>query len=227
VANAPPIIVAHRGLHGELPENSLAAMVAAWDAGILWCECDVHLSRDGAAVVIHDETLDRTTTGHGPVGEFSLKQLRELRLRDRNGKPTSHRIPTLNELLEVAGPERRLLVETKQRLGEKIFEIARQVQRKNGMLHSFHREDMLHASCATDGGCAIALLADDFDELPADFSGAIHIKHESFRAQDVHKRVGVWTVNDLGQIQRMIEANVTMLITDYPVEAMRLVKARI
>src|SRR5271156_5650201 len=91
VANAPPIIVAHRGLHGELPENSLAAMVAAWDAGILWCECDVHLSRDGEAIVIHDETLDRTTTGQGPVGEFSLKQLEELRLRDRTGKPTSHR----------------------------------------------------------------------------------------------------------------------------------------
>ena len=222
----PPIIVAHRGLHGVLPENSLAAMTAAWDAGILWCECDVQISLDGVPIVIHDETLERTTTGRGRVAELRLDQLGDLRLRDGGGNPTSHKLPALEELLALAGPARRLLVETKQPMGERICEIARLVQRKNGMLHSFHREDMLCASRATDGKCPIALLADDFGELPGDFPGAIHIKHESFRAQDVYKNVGVWTVNELGHMERLLGSNITMLITDFPLEAMRILGSR-
>jgi glycerophosphoryl diester phosphodiesterase len=223
----PPIIVAHRGLHGALPENSLAAMTAAWDAGILWCECDVQVSSDGVPIVIHDETLDRTTTGRGRAADLRLDQLDDLRLRDAEGNPTSHRIPTLEKLLALAGPTRRLLVETKQPMGEKIHEIARLVHRKNGMLHSFHREDMLCASRATDGACPIALLADDFHELPSDFPGAVHIRHESFRPQDVHKNVGVWTVNELGHMERLLGSNITMLITDFPLEAMRILGSRL
>jgi glycerophosphoryl diester phosphodiesterase len=202
-------------------------MLAAWDAGILWCECDVQISSDGIPIVIHDETLERTTTGRGAVAHFSAKHLQDLRLLDRDGKPTSHKIPTLDELLDLAAADRRLLVETKQPLGEKIYDIARLVHRKNGMLHSFHLDDMLCARKATQDGCPVALLADDFHELPTDFPGAIHIKHESFRPQEVHKYVGVWTVNELGHIERMIEANVTMLITDHPLEAMRLLKSRV
>ncbi len=201
-------------------------MTAAWDAGILWCECDVQISSDGVPIVIHDETLDRTTTGSGWVADFALERLGGLRLRDRDGNPTSHKLPILEELLALAGPARRLLVETKQPMGERIHEIARLVYRKNGMLHSFHREDMLCASRATEGKCPIALLADDFDELPGDFPGAIHIRHESFKPQDVHKSVGVWTVNELGHIERLLGSNITMLITDHPLEAMRIVSSR-
>jgi glycerophosphoryl diester phosphodiesterase len=56
-----PIVVAHRGLHDEHPENSLRAFLAAWEAGVEWCECDVRGSREHEPFVIHDETLERTT----------------------------------------------------------------------------------------------------------------------------------------------------------------------
>ena len=64
-----PTIVAHRGLHRQDPENSLAAAVAALRAGFEWIECDVWPSADGVPVLIHDETLDRTTTATGRVGD--------------------------------------------------------------------------------------------------------------------------------------------------------------
>src|SRR5579872_112936 len=137
-----PRIVAHRGLHDKLPENSLAAMCAAWDAHIDWCECDVHLSSDGVPVVIHDDTLDRTTNGIGNVADYLATELQQLRLKDAAGNVTDHRLPLLDELLEKCGPARYLLVETKPLLGNRIIPLAVKVRLKDGMLQSFHQGDM-------------------------------------------------------------------------------------
>ena len=68
----PPWIIAHRGYKKKYPENTLAAFKAAMDAGVPMIELDVMLSRDRKLVVIHDETLERTTNGQGAVAEFSL-----------------------------------------------------------------------------------------------------------------------------------------------------------
>src|SRR5690242_5942993 len=95
-----PIIVAHRGLHHEHPENSLEAFDAAWAAGFEWCECDVRGSADDVPFVIHDETLDRTTRGRGRIDAASSEQLSRL-------------IPTFQELIEATPPSGRLLVEIK------------------------------------------------------------------------------------------------------------------
>src|SRR6476661_2308744 len=73
-----PTIVAHRGLHDKHVENTLAAFKAGWEAGIEWCECDVHFSSDGVAVVIHDDTVDRTTSGTGFVANLNAKQLKKM-----------------------------------------------------------------------------------------------------------------------------------------------------
>ncbi len=73
-----PFIWAHRGASGRAPENTLAAFAAAESDGADGIELDVHLSRDGVPVVIHDETLDRTTDGQGPVGRHSLAELQRL-----------------------------------------------------------------------------------------------------------------------------------------------------
>ncbi len=73
-----PRLFAHRGASGEAPENTLTAFQRATALGIVYIELDVHLSRDGHVVVIHDETLERTTNGHGLVREHSLAELQEL-----------------------------------------------------------------------------------------------------------------------------------------------------
>src|SRR5919202_5121590 len=89
-------VVGHRGAMGHCPENTLASFERGLELGADWIELDVHLSRDGALVVIHDETLDRTTNGSGLVKDHTLAQLERL---DAGG---GQRIPTLDEILEWA-----------------------------------------------------------------------------------------------------------------------------
>lgn len=74
---AKPRLFAHRGASGEAPENTLAAFRRAVALGIEYIELDVHLSRDGHVVVIHDATLERTTNGSGTVREQTLAQLQQ------------------------------------------------------------------------------------------------------------------------------------------------------
>ena len=70
--------IAHRGASGTFPENTLSAFRAAIDARADMCELDVQLTRDGAVVVIHDETVDRTTDGQGEIAELTLEELKRL-----------------------------------------------------------------------------------------------------------------------------------------------------
>ena len=91
-------IIAHRGLSGIYPENTMLAFRKAIEAGCDGIELDVHLSKDGELVVIHDEKVDRTTDGRGAVKDFTLQELRAL---DASGKYTGRfgiqPIPTLRE----------------------------------------------------------------------------------------------------------------------------------
>ncbi len=86
-------VVGHRGAMGYCPENTLASFERGLELGSDWIELDVHLSRDGEVVVIHDETLDRTTNGHGYIKDHTLAELRTLDAGD------GQQIPTLNEVL--------------------------------------------------------------------------------------------------------------------------------
>lgn len=105
------IVVAHRGCHnpaprhgrGSTPENSLTALDQCIAIGVDVMETDVRRSRDGYLVMIHDDTVDRTTDGHGRVADLTLAQLRALRLRENEGgaatASTDQRIVTLDEML--------------------------------------------------------------------------------------------------------------------------------
>lgn len=98
-------ISAHRGVSGPgQPENSVAAIEATGRAipGAI-VELDVALTRDGALVLMHDETLDRTTTGRGRVAELTLAEVRRARLKDERGRATDAPPPTLAEALDAAG----------------------------------------------------------------------------------------------------------------------------
>src|SRR6266700_3376300 len=95
-----PILIAHRGGSLEAPENTLAAFGHAIKLGIRYVELDVHLTRDGALAVIHDESVDRTTDGHGLVQDHSLAELKQLDAGAWfNPAYAGERIPTLDEVL--------------------------------------------------------------------------------------------------------------------------------
>ena len=89
-------VVGHRGAMGYCPENTLVSFERGLELGADWIELDVHLSKDGALIVIHDETLERTTNGHGFVRDYTLAQLREL------DAGQGQRIPILRDVLDWA-----------------------------------------------------------------------------------------------------------------------------
>ena len=99
---AGPLIAAHRGGAGLWPENSLLAFRNAIALGVDALEFDLHLTRDGEVIVIHDPTLDRTTTASGRVRDRTLAEIRSARLKTRDGDATAERVPTLAEVLDLA-----------------------------------------------------------------------------------------------------------------------------
>ena len=102
-----PIVVAHRGLAGHAPENTLASYSAALDLG-LGLEIDLALTRDGEIVNIHDGRLDRTTSGSGPVGETPLAAIRPLDAGSWfHPSFADQRVPTLRETLGLVQLRRR------------------------------------------------------------------------------------------------------------------------
>lgn len=95
-----PPVIGHRGARNHAPENTLAGLRVAASQGVRWVEVDVKLTRDGVPILIHDEDLDRTTDGHGPVMEQDLAAIRRLDAGGWFGPAfRGERIPTLEEAL--------------------------------------------------------------------------------------------------------------------------------
>lgn len=108
-------IIGHRGYSAKYPENTLMAFQAAMDAGADMIEFDVLLSKDMIPVIIHDETLNRTTNGKGKVSDFSLNELKKLNAGQ------DQTIPTLEEVLALTKGKISLHVEIKtEAVSEKI-----------------------------------------------------------------------------------------------------------
>lgn len=130
---------AHRGASAEAPENTLAAFSRAIDAGADGVEFDVHLSADGVPVVIHDDTLERTTDGVGPVAAWTLAGLRELDAGSWFAPEfAGEALPTLEEALHLLVGRLRLNLEVKEpRAGMAVREILQAFPRADAVLSSF------------------------------------------------------------------------------------------
>ena len=119
---ATPIVIGHRGCAGEMPENTLAGFERGLADGVAILETDLHLTRDGEPVLIHDDVVDRCTEGSGRVADFDLADLRKLdagyRFSPDGGRSHPHRdhglqIPTLSEALRTF-PGARFNLELKE-----------------------------------------------------------------------------------------------------------------
>ena len=109
-----PILIGHRGYPAKFPENTLAAFEGAIQAGCDMIELDVTLTRDRRVVVIHDDTLDRTTTGKGPVRSHTLEEIKALDAGSWfNPRFATERVPQLSEVLELTAGRCMLNIEIK------------------------------------------------------------------------------------------------------------------
>ena len=94
-------VAMHRGDWRNFPENSKGAILSAIRLGADIVELDVQRTKDGRFVLNHDATLNRTTTGKGNVSDFTLEELKKLKLKDQKGRPTEYSLLTLEEALDI------------------------------------------------------------------------------------------------------------------------------
>lgn len=123
--NKEIMVVAHRGDWRNFPENSLQAIKNCIDMGVDMVEIDVRETKDGALVLMHDETIDRTTNGTGKVSEWTLDALKKLSLVDGLNVETNHKIPTLEEALLVAKGRILVNLDKSYDIFDKCFAVAK------------------------------------------------------------------------------------------------------
>ncbi len=134
-----PVAIAHRGGSKLRPENTVAAFDHAVSLGVAGCECDVHLSRDGEVVVIHDPLLDRTTNARGPVAALTARELAAVdagfHFDDAGGFPFRDRgfgVPRLADLLD-RYPQLPWIIELKGERPEIVAPVLRILRDANAM----------------------------------------------------------------------------------------------
>ena len=126
--NKEIMVVAHRGDWRNAPENSLQAIQNCIDMGVDMVEIDVRETKDGKLVLMHDETIDRTTTGKGLVKDWTLDSLMMLQLRDGIGHSTPHKIATLEEALALCKDKILVNLDKSYSIFDKCFEVAKKTQ---------------------------------------------------------------------------------------------------
>lgn len=136
-------VFAHRGASQYAPENTLEAFRLAMEQGAEGIELDVHLSADGELVVIHDETLERTTNGTGLVKEHTLAQLQALRADNHMEEFEAAHIPTLRQVLELVRPgDMQVNIELKtgilwyEGIEEKTLELVKELGMQDRVVYS-------------------------------------------------------------------------------------------
>lgn len=121
--NSHVFVVAHRGDWRNTPENSLQAVLNCIDMGVDMVEIDLKMSKDSVLVLMHDKTIDRTTTGKGYPHEYTLEELKKLKLRNGAGHTTRHTIPTLEEVMIAANGKILVNIDKGYEYFQKVYEI--------------------------------------------------------------------------------------------------------
>jgi len=125
-------VIAHRGDHTIVPENTLAAYRHAIAAGVDYVEVDLRTTMDGRLMVMHDETVDRTTNGKGRVRDLTYKQIRALKVTDKKNPGNAiHQVPTLEEVLNVCKGRINIYLDFKDANVRKVYDLLK----RTGMLH--------------------------------------------------------------------------------------------
>lgn len=119
------MIFAHRGDWRMAPENSLKAFQNCIDEGLDGIEVDVQLTKDSILVVMHDQTLERTTTGKGKVSDYTYAELQDLYLKSPIGVVTRQKIPTFEDVLKLAKGRILIQVDKWTKVKEHVIELAK------------------------------------------------------------------------------------------------------
>ena len=234
------LIYGHRGASAYAPENTLEAFRLAMEMGADGVVLDVHLSRDGELMVIHDIDLDRTTGFHGKVCDYTLKELKELDASNGMEAYKGVKIPTLREVYELLEPlGARINIEIKTTdcfypgIEEKLLELEREMGMAGRTVYSSFNHYTIARLRQLDPGAKLGLLYMSGLYEPWNYAnqvGAQYI-HPFFvslmlpgLAQGCHENgigINAWTVDDPGMIGLCLSSGANV-ITNRPDLAVKL-----
>lgn len=238
-----PLVTSHAACKGHAPENTLAGIEAALRLGADAIEIDVHCTSDGVPVLLHDDTVDRTTDGEGDIREMTLDAARALDAGARQFVPQFRgaRIPTLAEVIELTKGKALLQIEIKQvDIEEQIATVVREAGAiEDCETHSFYPQ-IVQKMRAVEPRMPSALLTDgrrvvEWDDF---FGFALSLNAQGvsvYHAWATPERVRrgqmrgltfmVWTVDDEFDMEKMCRAGVDSICSNFPDIVRKVVEA--
>jgi glycerophosphoryl diester phosphodiesterase len=227
------VVYGHRGARGYAPENTVESFRKALELGADGVEMDVHLSRDGEVVVIHDDTVDRTTDGTGAVGSMTLAQLKRLDAGVRFGKEwAGARIPTLTEVFEALGRV-NLRIELKHSgkvypgIEQRLVSQVEDAKMKSLVEVTSFDYDAIEAVKGVGRGLRTGIIVHGkvrwFAPIAKGLGSTwVHARSDLLTGEDseaAHREglmLGVWTVNDEEGARRAVEIGADGVTSDFP-----------
>jgi glycerophosphoryl diester phosphodiesterase len=229
-------ILAHRGASAYAPENTLPAFELALEQGADGFELDVHLTKDGKIVVIHDETVERTSNGEGRIVDLTLDELRAFDFSAGMGGYANSAIPTLREVLDlVVGTDALVNIELKNTiepypdLAQDLDALVASMNLAGQVIYSTFNHYSVRDMIAAGTPVPVGILHSDMLVEPWDYAVSLGAQalHPHYglvavngdyvpQAHEAGLRVNVWTVNDPGHMAMMLRDEVDAIITNHP-----------
>ncbi|CAG7641013.1 Glycerophosphodiester phosphodiesterase [Paenibacillus solanacearum] len=234
MATNQPLVIAHRGAKGEAPENTLAAFRLGLEQGCDAIELDIHLSKDGEIIVIHDATMDRTSDMTGTVNKLTLAEIKQADAgKWFDEKYAGEKVPTLEEVFDLVPEHIMINVEIKGSYNRKLeLALADLMKRKNRVhnvvISSFDHKCLVFMKLLLPDvrigllyDCNIgrhsALAATTGVPVFSLHPNAKRIDKEDVRdAVEQGLQVYAYTINDAAKMEQAIDAGISGIITDFP-----------
>lgn len=206
------VVVAHRGGADLGPENTISTINRGIEAGADMIEIDVHLTLDSQLVVCHDETVDRTTDGHGRIAEMTLAEIKQLHIEG-----TDEQMPTLAEVLVATKDRCPVLLEIKKRrdqyvgIESRVVYMLRQYGMEDQVVVQSFNEYVLEEISRLDPSLRLEQLSFFPPRHPERYShiASFNICHYFItarfikRAHAIDREVKIWTVNSHNRASRL------------------------
>lgn len=236
-------IWAHRGASAYAPENTLPAIELALDQGAQGIEIDVQRTSDDVLVVVHDETIDRTSNGFGRVIDLTLDEIRRCDFSNGFIGFRNVRMPTLAEVLELVAPTTATLnaelknsVEPYPGMEREAATMVADAGLTDRVIFSSFNHSCLANLRGIVSPSQIGVLYSDGLHNPWQYArwlgaGALHPNWKSlwqpdyvWLAHEAGVKVNAWTVNEEKDVARAVEVGVDALVTNFPDRALRVVR---
>jgi len=235
-----PLIIAHRGDSGSNPENTEISFKRAVEKEADGVELDVHLTSDNKLVVIHDETINRTTKNKGEVKNLSLKEITKLDAGSYYSDDFSEeKVPSLKSVLEIVSDMKIINIELKNNknnyegLEEEVIRLTKNMGLFSKILFSSFNHYSIKKIKKLDSKAKAGVLYKSWLYKPWEYALRLGIKNINphYRAvnrdiiNECQKRninVNVYGTNRQDKIKKLIENGVDMIICDYPAKSIKL-----